>query len=366
VHEWADLDPRELPDPALLAGHAVPSLNSPDVMEDLANSVGKGEQVLQRPPNNNNNMSPFVSAYRRVFDAHRGVFGSGSGGGGVSGHSPSSSPRFERRPLAAAPQINRDMHSSNKQLDTVAKGGGVISDTPVRPSRALLGGPPIKTTVKSGVIGQAFKVSPAAAGFLQPAAATNAPSVIAATGSPKSDERKRDEPVILPRHATDKFREPLKKVSIDPKMAPVSHKSAEAVAASSISSSHPLALPRQPFGPPSRSGELLRTPSGLPDLIPSAVTVRSLLTGREPDISRGTAESTPALWMRPTDVLRTPYLTEPARASEAAGALTPAGRPLTVSGVSEMGPRFPQIAGNSVVAKGSLRKKKSGHETSRG
>ncbi len=415
MHEWADLDPRELPDPALLAGHAVPAtLNSPDiihpVMEDLANSVGKGEQ---RP--NNNNISPFVSAYRRVFDAHRGVFGSGGGG---SGPSPSNSPRFERRPLAVT-QIKRDMDASNKQLDKVGFGGGFSADPPVRPSRAGPG-PPLKTTVKSGLIGQTFKVSPAAAGFIQPAVAKNAPSVMAAIAtndSSKGDESKRHQPVILPRLATDKFREPLKKVSLDLKGAPVNHKSTPAAqqlltpqqlsAPQQLSTPHQLSAPqqlstlqqlsttqqlstplqlstpqqlstlqqlsaapqqlstpRQPYRPPSQAGELLRTPSGLPDLIPdqrpSAAAVDSHLSALEPDIGRGTttAQNEAVPWMRPTDVLRTPYLIEPARSLETScGPLTPAGRPLTVASLSEMAaPRFPQIAGNSVVAKGSLEK----------
>ena len=113
VQEWSDLDPRELPDPALLAGHALPSLASPDIINpvvgDLANSVGKGEQ--QRSHNNNNNT--FVSAYRRVFDAHRGVFGSSAAVcGSGSGDSPNNSPRFERRQL---PVQARDMYIKNKQ-----------------------------------------------------------------------------------------------------------------------------------------------------------------------------------------------------------------------------------------------------------
>ena len=74
VHEWNDLDPADLPDAGMVAGHALPagnaSLDSPDIInpmvEDLNSSSGKGQ--LHRP-------NSFVSAYRRVFDQNRGVFG---------------------------------------------------------------------------------------------------------------------------------------------------------------------------------------------------------------------------------------------------------------------------------------------------
>ena len=56
-----------------MAGHAAPSLPSPDVnnpmVEDLNNSSGRGQS--HRPSSNSNS---FVSAYRRVFDHNRGVF----------------------------------------------------------------------------------------------------------------------------------------------------------------------------------------------------------------------------------------------------------------------------------------------------
>merc|ERR1740128_100293 len=74
VHEWNDLDPADLPDAGMVAGHALPtgnaSLDSPDIInpmvEDLNSSSGKCQ--LHRP-------NSFVSAYRRVFDQNRGVFG---------------------------------------------------------------------------------------------------------------------------------------------------------------------------------------------------------------------------------------------------------------------------------------------------
>ena len=75
VHEWSDLDPSELPNAHLLAGHAAPSQASPDilnpVLEDMNSTMGKGETSVHRP-------NTFVSAYRRVFDHNRGVFGPGS------------------------------------------------------------------------------------------------------------------------------------------------------------------------------------------------------------------------------------------------------------------------------------------------
>ena len=59
-----------------MAGHAAPgapSLNLPEVADPVAESLnagaGKGEIPFSRP-------RTFVSAYRQVFDQHRGVFGS--------------------------------------------------------------------------------------------------------------------------------------------------------------------------------------------------------------------------------------------------------------------------------------------------
>ena len=58
-----------------MAGHAAPSQASPDilnpVLEDMNSTMGKGETSVHRP-------NTFVSAYRRVFDHNRGVFGPGS------------------------------------------------------------------------------------------------------------------------------------------------------------------------------------------------------------------------------------------------------------------------------------------------
>merc|ERR1719289_105953 len=52
VHEWGDLDPSELPDAALMASHAVPSLPSPDVanpvVEDLNSNAGRGGELFAK------------------------------------------------------------------------------------------------------------------------------------------------------------------------------------------------------------------------------------------------------------------------------------------------------------------------------
>jgi len=71
VHEWDDLPEDQKPGYTQVATHAAPH-NLPDVVDPVAESlnagVGKGEPPLSRP-------NTFVSAYRRVFDQHRGVFG---------------------------------------------------------------------------------------------------------------------------------------------------------------------------------------------------------------------------------------------------------------------------------------------------
>merc|ERR1719479_406244 len=75
VTDWDDLAPDQRPDYSQVAAHAAPSLphSLPEVADPVAESlnagVGKGEKTFYRP-------STFVSAYRQVFDQHRGVFGS--------------------------------------------------------------------------------------------------------------------------------------------------------------------------------------------------------------------------------------------------------------------------------------------------
>ena len=76
VTDWDDLAPDQRPDYSQVAAHAAPgapSLHLPEVADPVAESlnagVGKGEKTFYRP-------STFVSAYRQVFDQHRGVFGS--------------------------------------------------------------------------------------------------------------------------------------------------------------------------------------------------------------------------------------------------------------------------------------------------
>ena len=74
--DWDDLAPDQRPDYSQVAGHAAPgapALNLPEVADPVAESLnagaGKGETPFCRP-------RTFVSAYRQVFDQHRGVFGS--------------------------------------------------------------------------------------------------------------------------------------------------------------------------------------------------------------------------------------------------------------------------------------------------
>jgi len=73
VHEWDDLPEDQRPDYQTIAQHAAPNVPLPDVADPVAESlnagIGKGEQSSLSRPNT------FVSAYRRVFDQHRGVFG---------------------------------------------------------------------------------------------------------------------------------------------------------------------------------------------------------------------------------------------------------------------------------------------------
>ena len=65
--EWEDVTKEDLPNAEMMAAHAAPIPNTPDpIAESLLAEAGKGE--LPRP-------STFVSAYRRVFEQNRTVFG---------------------------------------------------------------------------------------------------------------------------------------------------------------------------------------------------------------------------------------------------------------------------------------------------
>ena len=67
--EWEDVTKEDLPNADLMAAHAAPIPNTPDpIAESLLAEAGKGEPSLSRP-------STFVSAYRRVFEQNRTVFG---------------------------------------------------------------------------------------------------------------------------------------------------------------------------------------------------------------------------------------------------------------------------------------------------
>ncbi len=117
------MDPSELPNAALLAGHAAPSLPSPEIInpmiEDLNSNTGRGETFVHRP-------NSFVSAYRRVFDSNRGVFGSKTSGNNIdnSGNKGSS-------------ESNNDNIKTNTTTSQTVKDNWVIKDTP-KPGKSLL------------------------------------------------------------------------------------------------------------------------------------------------------------------------------------------------------------------------------------
>jgi hypothetical protein len=153
-------------------------------------------------------------------------------------------------------------------------------------------------------------------------------------------------PVILPRLVTDKLREaPTRKVSLDINLD-----------AGQIPAD--VQRQQQPLG--SRAaGELLRTPSGLPDLIPEPRPPVTIRVAEEQSADNGgnrvtlnavTANKEAAIVMRPTDILRTPYLVEPPKSEASPVALC---RPLT----AEVAPRFPQIPNNSIVAKETMKER---------
>lgn len=137
VHEWSDLDPAELPNAALMAGHAAPSLPSPDlanpVVEEINNASGRGQS--HRPNSSSAQPNSFVSAYRRVFDQNRGVFGTkpktavaaaGSGGSGLFVKSAQASPEIKAenktlRLVSPSPKLEQKKtltNSPNKTVDS--------------------------------------------------------------------------------------------------------------------------------------------------------------------------------------------------------------------------------------------------------
>ena len=102
VHEWDDIPMDQRPDYSQVAVHAAPNLNIPDVADPVAESlnagIGKGEKSFNRP-------HTFVSAYRRVFDQHRGVFG-------TQAKTPAESPKL-------APKLNHN--NKNISSDSESK-----------------------------------------------------------------------------------------------------------------------------------------------------------------------------------------------------------------------------------------------------
>ena len=113
-----------MPNAALLAGHAAPSLPSPEiinpVIEDMNSNTGRGETFVHRP-------NSFVSAYRRVFDSNRGVFGSKTSGNNIdnSGNKGSSESK------------NNDNTKTNTKPGQTVKDNWVTKDTP-KPGKSLL------------------------------------------------------------------------------------------------------------------------------------------------------------------------------------------------------------------------------------
>ena len=93
--EWEDVTKEDLPNAEMMAAHAAPIPNTPDpIAESLLAEAGKGEPSLSRP-------STFVSAYRRVFEQNRTVFGAQQDAG-MSGKS-CESPRLEQKGGAGQP-----------------------------------------------------------------------------------------------------------------------------------------------------------------------------------------------------------------------------------------------------------------------
>jgi hypothetical protein len=106
VHEWDDLPEDQKPDYQQIAVHAAPNVPLPDVADPVAESlnagIGKGEPSLSRP-------NTFVSAYRRVFDQHRGVFG-------TQGNTKTpESPKITAKHTHATPKETKSKKVANKE-----------------------------------------------------------------------------------------------------------------------------------------------------------------------------------------------------------------------------------------------------------
>ena len=93
--EWEDVSKEDQPNMEQMMVHAAPNLNTPDpIAESLNAEAGKGEPSLSRP-------STFVSAYRRVFEQNRVVFGAQEVGG--SGAKMPESPRLQHKAACDTP-----------------------------------------------------------------------------------------------------------------------------------------------------------------------------------------------------------------------------------------------------------------------
>ena len=118
--EWEDVTKEELPNADLMAAHAAPIPNTPDpIAESLLAEAGKGEEPsLSRP-------STFVSAYRRVFEQNRTVFGSVQQDASPSGKS-CESPRLEHKAGPQPPPAVQDTGHMSPQ-----------APKPVQPSKNI-------------------------------------------------------------------------------------------------------------------------------------------------------------------------------------------------------------------------------------
>merc|ERR1712180_152140 len=102
-----------------MAAHAAPIPNTPDpIAESLLAEAGKGETSLSRP-------STFVSAYRRVFEQNRTVFGNVQQDASPSGKS-CESPRLEHKAGPQPPPAVQDTGHMSPQ-----------APKPVQPSKNI-------------------------------------------------------------------------------------------------------------------------------------------------------------------------------------------------------------------------------------
>merc|ERR1712080_614272 len=104
-----DVSQEEQANMELMAGHAAVSITKPDpIAESLNAEAGKGENALSRP-------STFVSAYRRVFEKNRVVFGAED-----SVTKGSESPRLKRKNSPDSQKAAGPGYIANKNTQTAS------------------------------------------------------------------------------------------------------------------------------------------------------------------------------------------------------------------------------------------------------